>query len=244
MAKPSFWPVLLLALVAAACKAKTPVISEPFTEDFERAEVGPGWLDTSGGNARVVNGQVVLQEGRNRPLWLRKRLPPDAVVEVEMMSRSPDGDIKLELYGDGESFDPDQGTYFPTGYVFVFGGWGNSLSIIGKLGEHDDAVKVSRRHERLPPPPPTQLEQPGGEPIAVHQEPGRPPGLDGGVVPGKTYKFTITRKGGSLDWKIDGQPFLSWTDPQPLSGEKHAYLAFTNWAAEVRADNLTIRPAP
>ena len=43
-----------------------------------------------------------------------------------MMSKSPDGDIKLELYGDGESFDPDQGTYFPTGYVFVFGGWSNA----------------------------------------------------------------------------------------------------------------------
>lgn len=244
MAKPSFWPVLLLPFVAAGCKAKTPAITEPFSETFERAEVGPTWLDTSGGNARVVNGQVILQEGRNRPLWLRKRLPPDSVIEVEMTSKNPDGDIKLELYGDGESFDPDQGTYYPTGYVFVFGGWQNSLSIIGKLGEHDDAVKVSRPHKRPLPPPPTQLEQPGGEPIAYHQAATPSAGLDGGVVPGKTYKFTITRKGGNLDWKIDGQPFLSWTDPEPLTGEKHAYLAFTNWAAEVRADNLRIAPAP
>jgi len=215
--------VLLLPLVAAACKAKTPVITEPFSDDFERGEVGASWLDTSGGNARVTGGQVVLQEGRNRPLWLRKQLPPNAVVEVEMTSKSPDGDLKLELYGDGESFDPDQGTYYPTGYVFVFGGWQNSLSIIGKLGEHDDAVKVSRPHRRADPTDGS---------------------LDGGVVPGRTYKFTITRKGGQLDWKIDGQPFLSWTDPQPLAGDKHAYLAFTNWAVEVHADNLRIAPAP
>ena len=220
MAKSSLWPVLLVPLVAVACKAKIPAITEPFSDSFERAEVGPGWLDTSGGNARVAGGQVIIQDARNRPLWLRKQLPPDAVVEVEMTSKSPDGDLKLELYGDGESFDPDQGTYYPTGYVFVFGGWQNSMSIIGKLGEHDDAVKASKDHR-----------------------PGAPNAVPG-VVPGQTYKFTITRKGGQLDWKIDGQPFLSWTDPQPLIGEKHAYLALTNWQVEVRADNLRIAPAP
>jgi hypothetical protein len=225
VAKPSLWPVLLLPLVATACKAKTPVITEPFSDTFDRAEVGPSWLDTSGGNAKVVNGEVVLHEGFNRPLWLRKRLPPDAVVEVEMTSKSPDGDLKVELYGDGQSADPDQGTYDPTGYVFVFGGWQNSLSIIGKLGEHEDAVKVSRRHSRA-------------------AAGAAADGLDVGVVPGKTYKFTITRKGGSLDWKIDGQPFLSWTDPEPLGGEQHSYLAFTNWKVEAHADNLRIAPAP
>jgi hypothetical protein len=214
--------VAWVPLAAVGCKARTPAITEPFSDDFERGEVGASWLDTSG-HAQVHGGQLVIQEGRNHPIWLRKRLPGDVVVEADMMSRSPDGDLKLELFGDGESFDPDEGTYNPTGYVFAFGGWKNSLSIIGKLGEHEDGVKVSRPHRG----PPSEAA-----------------GLDGGVLPGRTYHFTITRKGGQIDWKIDGQPFLSWNDPEPLTGEKHEYLAVTNWQAEVHVDKLTIRPAP
>ena len=60
------------------------------------------------------------------------------------MSKSPTGDIKLELFGDGESFDPDKGTYVSTGYVFIFGGWQNSLSVICRNNEHDDGRKAAR----------------------------------------------------------------------------------------------------
>jgi Farnesoic acid 0-methyl transferase len=201
--------------IGAGCKAKTPAITEPFSESFERAELGPSWLDTSS-QGRVMDGKLVVSEGRNRPLWLRKRLPPGAVVELDVMSKSPDGDIKIELYGDGESFDPDEGRYDPTGYVFVFGGWQNTASVIGKLGEHDDAVKASKRHPEQAPR----------------------------VEPGRTYHFTITRKGGDIEWKIDGAPFLAWSDPAPLTGPAHEYLAITNWKVEVVFDNLQIRPAP
>jgi hypothetical protein len=206
--------VVVLALAAATavgCKAKTPVINEPFAESFDGAQVGAAWLDTSGGQFRIRDGKLNVQGGLNRPLWLRKKLPRDLVVELDVMSKSEAGDIKIELFGDGESFDPDQGTYFPTGYVFVFGGWGNSLSIIGKLGEHDDGVKASRPDK---------------------------------VEPGRTYHWTITRKGGQIDWKIDGQPFLSWLDPAPLYGDDKGFLGFNNWQADVYFDNLTIRPAP
>jgi hypothetical protein len=96
--------------------------------------------------------------------------------------------------------------------VFIFGGWKNQRSIIGRLGEHEDGEKVHRT------------------------EPA--------VIPGKTYRFTITRRGGDLDWKIDGAPFLSWKDPEPLVGEKHEFLGITNWQADVYFDNLAIRPLP
>jgi hypothetical protein len=203
--------VLCAPLLAGGCKAKTAAITEPFADDFERGDVGATWLDTSG-KGRVVGGKLNIADGRNHPLWLRKRLPRDVVVELDVMSRSPDGDLKVELFGDGESFDPDEATYHPTGYVFIFGGWENQRSIIGRLGEHEDGEKV---HRREPP-----------------------------VVPGKTYRFTITRKGGDIDWKIDGAPFLAWKDPEPLVGEKHEFLGITNWKADVYFDNLTIRPAP
>ena len=69
------------------------------------------------------------------------------------MSKSPAGDIKLELFGDGESFDPDKGSYTSTGYVLIFGGWSNSLSVICRQDEHDDGRKAQRGDIRVEPEP-------------------------------------------------------------------------------------------
>jgi hypothetical protein len=142
--------LLLLALASAAlgCKAKMPVLTEPFADSFERGEVGSDWNNT-GAPYQTVGGTLKIQGAHNHPLWLRRKLPANVIVELDATSRSPDGDLKIELMGDGESFDPDQGRYDPTGYMFVFGGWSNSLSIIGKLGEHDDAVKAHRAQPRV-----------------------------------------------------------------------------------------------
>jgi hypothetical protein len=62
------------------------------------------------------------------------------------------------------------------------------------------------------------------------------------VEPGRKYHFTVTRRGGAIDWAIDGRPFLSWTDPEPLNGSGHEFMAFNNWESNVTFDNLTIRP--
>ena len=72
----------------------------------------------------------------------------------------------------------------------------------------------------------------------------RPQRSDIRVEPNRSYHFTITRRGGALDWTIDGRPFLAWTDPEPLAGPGHEYLAVNDWEAELTFDNLTIRPAP
>ena len=64
------------------------------------------------------------------------------------------------------------------------------------------------------------------------------------VVPGRSYHWSITRHAGAIDWKIDGQPFLAWSDPEPLAGAGHEYLAVNDWQSEVSFDNLTVRPLP
>src|SRR5262245_14012992 len=102
------------------CKAKVPAITEPFEDGFERADMGPTWYDT-GGNYRVLQGRLNVSMAHNHPLWLKRRLPKDVVVDVDAMSMSPDGDLKIELFGDGASFDPDGNRYDPTGYVLFFG---------------------------------------------------------------------------------------------------------------------------
>ena len=198
-------------LATLGCRAQAPVISEPFMDDFERAEVGPQWNDTGAGY-RIRDGRVNVSQAYNHPLWLRRRLPDNFVLEVDAMSTSPAGDLKVEIAGDGESFDPDRGSYVSTGYMFIFGGWHNSLSVICRNNEHDDGRKVGRSSPQ--------------------------------VEPGRTYHFTITRQGGAFDWKIDGQPFLAWTDPQPLRGRGHEYFGINNWEADVHFDNLKIAPLP
>jgi hypothetical protein len=214
-------PFIAILLLSAGCRARVPTeqaggtvaptITAPFEDTFDRAELGPVWHNT-GGNFRIVDGRLNIADGRNHPLWLGRGLPDDLVMEIDAMSTSVDGDLKVELFGDGESFDREGNRYEATGYMFVFGGWQNMLSIIGRLGEHDDAVKVSRREPR--------------------------------VEPGRTYHWTITKRGGNIDWKIDGQPFLGFQDPAPLGGPGHQFFAINNWKTDVHFDNLRIRPAP
>jgi hypothetical protein len=193
------------------CRAKVPVIDAPFTDDFERAELGGSWNATSD-QYRIAGGKLTVANAHNHPAWLRRKLPGDVVVELDAMSKSPTGDIKLELFGDGESFDPDKGAYTSSGYVLIFGGWGNSLSVICRQDEHGAGRKAARGDIR--------------------------------VEAGRSYHFTITRRGGALDWAIDGRPFLAWTDPEPLAGPGHEFLAVDDWEAELTFDNLQVRPAP
>ncbi|HJX64426.1 MAG TPA: hypothetical protein VJ860_10820 [Polyangia bacterium] len=209
-------PLFIAALAVLGCKARVPAITSPFADDFERAEPGPDWLDTSGGAYRIKDGRLNVTRSYNHPLWLRRKLPRDVVIEFDAMSKSPAGDIKVELFGDGESFDPDKGRYDPTSYLIILGGWNNSSSIIGRLGEHDDAVKAAKRRET-----------------------GQPPLVE----LGRSYHFAITRQGGLIDWKLDGAAFLAWTDPSPLSGAGHEFFAINDWEADVHFDNLSIRPA-
>jgi hypothetical protein len=206
----SLFSVLALASLALGCKTKMPALSEPFADGFDRGEVGSDWNNT-GAEYQTVAGALKIKGAHNHPLWLRRKLPANVVIELDATSRTPEGDLKIELMGDGESFDPDRGRYDPTGYMFVFGGWHNTLSIISKLGEHDEAVKVSRAEPR--------------------------------VEPGRTYHWKIIKRGGVLDWTIDGQPFLQYFDPQPLSGPGHEFFAFNNWESDASYDNVRIRPA-
>lgn len=203
--------VLLTSVMAGGCRPKDELITGPFLDNFERAELGPNWNNT-GADYRIEGGRLRIKDAYNHPAWLRKRLPRDVVVELDAASFSPSGDLKIELFGDGASFDPDKGGYTSSGYVFIMGGWQNSLSVLCRNNEHDEGRKAQRIEPRV------QL--------------------------GRTYHWTITRKGGSLDWRVDGQPFLSWTDPEPLQGSGHEYLGINNWQAEVAFDNLSIRPAP
>lgn len=199
--------------------AELPAITAPLSDEFERTELGPEWHATSE-VYKLVNGAVSAQGAFNRPLWLRRALPRDAVIELDVWSTSPEGDIKVELYGDGRSFDKDKGSYLSTGYVAVMGGWQNTKSQLARLDEHG-ADLVSRKGPKV--------------------EAGRRYHWKF-VRRGATLEWYVQQIG------ADGRPegelalFLSYEDPRPLEGPEHQFFAINNWQTDTWFDNLRIAP--
>jgi hypothetical protein len=141
------WLVVLAALgVFAACKVKDPppITDTAWRDSFDRTKPGRDYYKTGPGYD-VADGALSARGAHNHPLWLRRKLPHDVRIEFDCWSNgTPDqpqrGDIKVEVFGDGKSFDPDGGRYTATGYEVIFGGWFNSKSIIARLDEHGKDV--------------------------------------------------------------------------------------------------------
>ncbi len=131
--------LVLLLPVLVACKLKDPPpITSQWYDGFERPDPGANYLATGDGY-EVSAGQLSARGAHNHPLWLRKKIPRNARIEFDAWSTEARGDIKVEIYGDGTSYDPDGGRYLATGYEVIFGGWGNSKSIIARMDEHGSA---------------------------------------------------------------------------------------------------------
>jgi hypothetical protein len=105
-----------------------------FSDDFEVGELGPLWKPTGEG-AEVVGGLLQLSRLENHPLWLDLALPDAVRIEFDAWATTEEGDIKVELYGDGKSFATTP-NYTASGYVVIFGGWNNTLNAIVRKDEH------------------------------------------------------------------------------------------------------------
>ncbi|MEP6861259.1 MAG: hypothetical protein ABJE66_11595 [Deltaproteobacteria bacterium] len=133
------WPLLI---ICAACKVKDPPpVTEPWTDTFERTRFGNDYFATGTGY-KLTDGKLSAHGAHNHPLWLRKKLPHDVRIEFDCWSTEQRGDIKVELMGDGHSFDPDGGAYMASGYEIIFGGWYNQKSIIARMDEHGHDMAV------------------------------------------------------------------------------------------------------
>ncbi len=145
----AFW-AMTLSIAIGGCKVKDPPpITAPWHDDFQRADLDGDYF-RSGGNYRIVDGELSAKGAYNHPLWLRKKLPRDVIIELDAWSNSPDGDIKVELYADGRSYAHNKGAYTSSGYVLIMGGWHNSKSIIARGNEHGKDV-VERRTPKVVP---------------------------------------------------------------------------------------------
>jgi hypothetical protein len=213
----SRWLVLPLL---AACKVRDPApVTATWTETFDRTgRPGSDYYVTGSGYA-LVDGHLSAHGAHNHPMWLRKKLPHDVRIELDCWSTEKRGDIKIELFGDGKSFDPDGGAYMATGYELVFGGWYNQKSIIARLDEHGkdmasrtDLKVVANQHYHWK--------------IERH---------------GTKISWWISTAGDAA-LPDGGAPFLEYDDPHPLENANHEYLGFNNWETDTWFDNVVITP--
>jgi hypothetical protein len=198
--------------------AAGPVLTAPYRDDFDRADLGADWHATSTA-WRIEDGRLCGKGARNHPVWLKKRLPVNARIEFDATSGSPDGDIKFEAWGDGRSFATGTTYDDATSYLFVLGGWKNRFSILARLNEHAQ----NRQEVRL---------LPGSEDPRTQQ-----------VVEGKSYHVEIERSDGqTVTFTVDETPIHELVDPAPLAGPGHEHFAFNDWDVPLCFDSLQVTP--
>ena len=119
-----------------------------FKDDFERQTIGDHWNNT-GGPYELRGGMLHVQGAQNKPLWLRRVLPKNVRIEFDVRSDTPDGDIKIEIFGDGVS-RAESTSYTATSYVVIFGGWNNSLNVLARMDEHANDRVVGPVNKVIP----------------------------------------------------------------------------------------------
>jgi hypothetical protein len=188
-------------------------------------EIGPDWSTTPPKPGtppawRIENGRLCAQNAYNHGIWLNRVLPPNARIEFDAVSDSPMGDLKSEVWGDGQSAATGQSYNNATSYLTIFGGWKNTLHVLARLDEHAD----NRRVIKVQGP---AADDPRERPV------GR----------GQVYHFRIERTDGrTVRWFIDNIEMLSWADDQPLIGMGHDHFGFNDWEVKVCFDNVKVTP--
>jgi hypothetical protein len=149
-------PTMILLALLPACEEVPRTYSTAsdgarvlFTDDFDRTMLGEQWL-TTGSGVTLERGALRLADLHNHPVWLRMPLPANVRVEFDAWAETDEGDIKCELAGDGKSY-ATTASYTATGYVFVLGGWNNSLDIIARQDEHGDDRVAHATEPKLEP---------------------------------------------------------------------------------------------
>jgi hypothetical protein len=207
----------------------------PYQDDFSDPSTVQKHYWSTGGLWRTVDGQLVCPGVKQNPLWLKAKLPQNVAIEFDARSQSPEGDIKVEIFGDGSDH--------ASGYVLIHGGWNNSLSIIARRDEHGkpmaQLVADAQRIQKEKGLPTAGLIETGvfNENTRMRVEANPYP-----VQVGRTYHWRIERHGALITWFIDGQKFMEFEDPIPLVGETHNRFGFSCWEAQLYFDNLRIEP--
>ncbi len=210
----------------------------PFTDDFNRADVGPNYWN-SGGQWRIENGELHSPAVKNNALWLQAALPDNVAIEVDARAQYAEADIRLELFGDGFNHD--------SGYTLLFGGFNNQVTAISRLNERgvpfsaDGIGKGGKEPEEQALANRSLAELQNNGTLGPNSD-FRIERNDVRVQPGRMYHLRIEAKDNTIRWFIDGQMVLTLDDKFRLRGKGHNRFAMSSWDTDVFYDNLTIQP--
>jgi hypothetical protein len=222
------------ASAASARQRQSPnVLRVPFEDNFDRAAaapaegaegakaslLGPNWYVAQTEAWRIENGKLCGQGAHNHGVWLQKPIPINARIEFDAMSFSPEGDLKAEVWGDGQSAATGVSYTNATSYLAILGGWKNSEHVLARINEH------------------------GPDRKEIHVDPHSDDPRQKPVTLGQSYHFKIERTDGkTVHWFVDGIEYLSFPDSSPLTGVGHDHFGFNNWEAKVCFDNVKVTP--
>ncbi len=185
------------------------------------SDLGPDWLATRPGAWRIEKGKLCGERAANHGVWLNRTIPTNARIEFDAVNFSDEGDLKAEVWGDGQSFAKGNSYSDATSYLAILGGWKNTLHVLARLDEHGEDRKVL----------PVDIKADD-----IRQRP---------VTRGQVYRFKIERSDGrTVEFYVDGRKIHSWTDSEPLTGPGHDHFCFNNWEIKVCYDNVKVTPLP
>jgi hypothetical protein len=140
------WVVVVLGVVAVVQRPRdlgTETGRLVFEDTFERDAPGPAYLqgepdlNWAKGTWKVEGGRLVGEKIHNAALWLQQALPARVRVDVEVRAETPEGDAKVEVFGDGRTHQ--------SGYIAIAGGWKNTVSCLARRDEHAEERKQDAR---------------------------------------------------------------------------------------------------
>jgi hypothetical protein len=214
---PAVVPVAPTRTTKAAPPSR-PAIVAPFEDTFERAELGPDY-NALGAAWKINGGRLCARGARNKGVWLLRKLPERARIEFDAYAESSEGDLKIELWGDGVSGATGASYTNATSYLAILGGWKNSKHVLARLDEH------------------------GSDRLEFDVDPSSDDERARAVSAGQPYHFKIERADvKTLSWSVNSITYFEFTDPEPLTGAGHEHLGFNDWDAPVCFDNLKVTP--
>lgn len=208
---------------ASASPSGTPIIPGIITSAQPPApdDLGPDWRQAQTNAWHIEKGRLCGQMAHNHGVWLNRILPINARIEFDAIAENPDGDLKAEIWGDGQSHATSVTYNNATSYLTILGGWKNKFHVLARINEHAPdrrEIKVDK-----------DSDDPKDHPVSV----------------GQIYKFKIERNDGkTVRWAVNGLDMLSYDDPSPLAGMGHDHFGFNDWEVKVCFDNVKVTPLP
>jgi hypothetical protein len=181
--------------------------------------LGPNWRQSQTTAWRVENGKLCGKGARNHGVWLTKKIPINARIEFDAIASSEKGDLKAELWGDGQSAATSVSYTNATSYLAILGGWENTFHVLARINEHGKDRKE----------------------IKVDKDSDDP--REHAVSVGQVYRFKIERNDGkTVRMFVNNVEYMSWADTEPLAGIGHDHFGFNNWEVKTCFDNVRITP--